>query len=237
MKTGIWSRAFRAVVAGAVLCTTAMAQDVPPPSAKGPVYVVTFVEVDPAAQQRAVGALKQYRDAARSERAILSADIYRERGQQNRFMLLEMWREQPDFDTHIQGPNAKRLENNLAPIELSPPDLRTHRGFLVGPHLNETGENGVYVMTHLDVAPPAFAPLQMPLRPYVEATRKETGLLRYDILQHTEPRQNHLTIIEGWRNRQAFDAHNAAQHTRKFRDEVGPMLGALYDQRLYTRLQ
>jgi hypothetical protein len=34
----------------------------------------------------------------------------------------------------------------------------------------------------------------------------------------------------------SFDAHPAAAQTKEFRRKLNPMLGALYDQRLYREL-
>jgi len=35
-------------------------------------------------------------------------------------------------------------------------------------------------------------------------------------------------------DRNAFDAHEGKLHTRQFREALAPMLGAPYDERLYT---
>jgi quinol monooxygenase YgiN len=50
-------------------------------------------------------------------------------------------------------------------------------------------------------------------------------------------RPNHFTLEEGWASHLAFDAHQAAAPTRQFRDKLTPMLGALYDQRIYRGLE
>jgi quinol monooxygenase YgiN len=52
------------------------------------------------------------------------------------------------------------------------------------------------------------------------------------VLQQTN-RPNHFTVVEAWKDRNAFDAHGMAAHTRQFRDRLAPMSGALYDERLY----
>ena len=88
-------------------------------------------------------------------------------------------------------------------------------------------------MSHLDVAPPLFAQLVPNLRPYVEGSRKDRGALRFDILQAVAPRQNHLTVLEAWGGATNLDAHKTALHTRTFRDRLHPLLGALYDERMY----
>ena len=49
-------------------------------------------------------------------------------------------------------------------------------------------------------------------------------------------RPNHFTVIEAWKDRKAYDASRSADAQRQFRDKLGPMLGALYDERLYQTL-
>jgi len=36
------------------------------------------------------------------------------------------------------------------------------------------------------------------------------------------------------KNRQALEAHEAAAHTKKFREQIDPLLGSPYDERLHT---
>jgi quinol monooxygenase YgiN len=64
---------------------------------------------------------------------------------------------------------------------------------------------------------------------------KETGNLRFDVWQQGN-RPNHLTLIEAWGKKSAREAHDWAEHTRKFRDALLPMSGSLYDQRLYQAI-
>jgi quinol monooxygenase YgiN len=40
-------------------------------------------------------------------------------------------------------------------------------------------------------------------------------------------------VVEAWKDQKAYDASRAADPQRQFRDKLGPMLGALYDERLY----
>jgi quinol monooxygenase YgiN len=49
-------------------------------------------------------------------------------------------------------------------------------------------------------------------------------------------RLNHVTVVAVWRDRAAFDAHGGAAHTRRFRAQLAPVSGALYDERLYLAL-
>ena len=65
-----------------------------------------------------------------------------------------------------------------------------------------------------------------------EASRKAAGAIWLDILQ-SPARKNHFTTLEGWSTRATFDAQALSAHAREFREKLGPMLGALYDQRLF----
>ena len=65
-----------------------------------------------------------------------------------------------------------------------------------------------------------------------EASRKEKGNLRFDVLAHTM-RANHFTVIEAWANQNALDEHAAAAHTKQYRDKLQPLLGSPLDERLF----
>ena len=41
---------------------------------------------------------------------------------------------------------------------------------------------------------------------------------------------------KSWKDQASDDAHEIAAHTKQFRDALGPLTGALYDQRWYTAL-
>lgn len=210
-----------------------------PPPATGVVYVVGYVEAISSGVPVALTALREYRDAISKEPKNLGARIYREEGQPNRFMLTETWGDQAAYDAHLKAASTTQLIGKLRPIQGAPPDIRVHRGFSVGappapnPAAAAPPANTVYVMSHLDVAPPLFAQLIPNLRPYVDAARKERGVVRFDILQMVAPRQNHLTVMEAWSGTTPQDAHRTALTTRTFRDRLHPLLGALYDERIY----
>jgi quinol monooxygenase YgiN len=91
------------------------------------------------------------------------------------------------------------------------------------------------VISHVDIAPQSQIPAPEVLRSQAEASRKESGNLRFDVVQHTM-RGNHFTVIEGWRNQQALDAHVAAAHTRQYRDTLQPGTGSPLDERVYKAI-
>ena len=74
------------------------------------------------------------------------------------------------------------------------------------------------------------------LKTLAEASRREADNLRFDVLQHTM-RANHFQIFETWKDRKALDAHSAAAHTRKYRDDVQRFLGSPLDERLFKSIR
>ncbi len=67
-------------------------------------------------------------------------------------------------------------------------------------------------------------------------SRKHAGNLQFDVWQQVG-RPNHFTVVESWNTRGAFDLHQMQKETREFRGKLAPMLGALYDERLYKPLK
>jgi quinol monooxygenase YgiN len=68
------------------------------------------------------------------------------------------------------------------------------------------------------------------------ATRREAGNLRCDIFQQLAPRLNHFNMVALWRGTDDFEKHEAEAHSLRFRATLAPLLGALYDERLYRQI-
>jgi len=94
----------------------------------------------------------------------------------------------------------------------------------------------IYVVTHVDIIPPETAAGTKLVQQYVADTRKDKGIVRVDASAEIS-RVNHISIVEVWQNRQAFDEHVAAAHTRQFRQQIDPKLGSPYDERLHHSLE
>src|SRR5438132_277085 len=99
-----------------------------------------------------------------------------------------------------------------------------------------TTDPAFFAVSYVEVMPGSRAAGVAALKQYRDASRKDEGNVRLDVLQGST-RPNHFTIVETWQNQKAFDAHNAAAHTRQFRDTVNPVLGSPMDQRLFKVLE
>jgi len=225
-----------------VLCAGLSAAAIPPATAQnanqqipvidGPTYLMTYVEVVPSANARAIAAMKEYRDAARKEPGAMYADIYQEQGQSHRFVLSEIWENRGAAATHAHAAATATLLEKLQPIELGPVDIRIHQAHSVTPP-KASSANDIVVISHIDVAGGNTQNLINAMAPLSEASRKDNGMVRYEILDEVPAHANHFRSFEEWSSLAAFEAHNRAPHVQAYRRTVLQWLGTPYDQRLY----
>jgi quinol monooxygenase YgiN len=91
----------------------------------------------------------------------------------------------------------------------------------------------LYVVTYIDVYPDFADEAKKLLTQFAADSRKDNGSVRFEVLLDLG-RPNHFTLTEVWQSKQAFDAHSASAHTKQMRDKIGPMIGAPFDERLYS---
>jgi quinol monooxygenase YgiN len=225
------------VVAGAFAVPPAFAQ-VPGDA----VYAVTYIDISTDWVAQAVGLLKQYRDEARKEPGNLEFLVLEETDRPNRFAIIEGWKDNAAFNAHAKGANASKLDFILEAIRNAPTDRHMVHDFASAPS-RPAANNALYMVEHVDFlgGDPSIAEAAQPLmKTLAAATQKEPGALRYDVLQQPPPRVNHYEVIGVWTDMKAFDAHEAAPHTRQFRAATtlpaSPGRANLMDQRLYKVL-
>jgi len=199
-------------------------------------HVVLYVEVMPTARARAVAALERYRQATRADPGQLRCEVMSRLGQPHQLVILEAWSDAAAFETHRTSPHAAELGERIAAIRNAPIDERVHIGVSVGPLRPGPTGDAVYVLTHVDVIPPRKDDGLAAVTRLADESRSAAGNLRFEVLQQTN-RPNHFTVVEIWKDAPAAEAHSMADATRRFRDELGPMSGALYDERMFTALE
>jgi len=195
-------------------------------------YSVSYIEVGPVLAKVAGTTLRAYRDAARKDAASLA--IYERVDRPNQFIVLGAWADQQAFDAHAKGDTAKKLNEKLATLLAAPTDTRLHNGLSVSPAT--AGKDPIFVVTHVDVIPPEKDNGANALEQLADASRRHSGNLQFDVWRQTN-RPNHFTVVESWANRGSFDVHQMQKEAREFRLKLGPMSGALYDERLYKVLK
>ena len=215
----------------AALSDAARAQGAPPAPA-GPVHIATYVEVVNASIKDAAKLLEQYRDASRKENGNLRAELAREIARPTRFVVLETWKDQAAFDAHGKSAGTTAFRDKLKAIQAGPYDERIHVPLNVAASDVLSGRRAVIVVSHVDVPPPRKDDCIAALNPLADASRKGAGNQRFEVQQQAN-RPNHFTVVEAWKDKKSYDGSRLGDAQRQFRDKLGPMLGALYDERLY----
>jgi quinol monooxygenase YgiN len=202
-----------------------------------PIFVATYFEVGASSAKDGAALLTQYRDAARKEGGNMRAEVAREIGRPNRFVVLETWKDQAAFEAHGKSAGTTAFRDKFKAIQgAAPYDERVHNSLNVGPNDALSGKRAIVVASHVDVPPPRKDECIAALNPLADASRKAGGNQRFEVQQQTS-RPNHFTVVEVWKDRKAYEASRTADAQRQFRDKLGPMLGALYDERLYRMVE
>ena len=196
------------------------------------VYSVMYVEVLPTSRADGLVALTAYREATRQENGNLRCEVVSRVGQPHHFVILEVWQDQAAYDTHAKSETTTQTRGRLQAIRSAPLDERVHTGVSTGPLAPGPAGDAVYVITHVDVIPPRKDDGLAALKVLADAARGESGNLRFEVVQQTN-RPNHFTVIEIWKDAKAVETHAMTEATRTFRDALGPMSGALYDERFF----
>ena len=204
---------------------------------EGIVYGATYVEVAPSAAGQGLALLQALAAATRKEDGNLRFLVVQERDRPNRFVALETWKDQASLDAHRKGKAYTEFNEKLTPIRTAPPDERVHNALATAPGgLPAPSRGPIWVITHVDVPPPSKDACITELKALAEASRKDAGNLAFGVVQQSN-RPNHFTVLEIWQDQKAFDGHATADHTKKFRAALGPMLGAPYEDRIYAAVE
>ena len=90
-------------------------------------------------------------------------------------------------------------------------------------------------LTHVDVIPTQIEPGTAKVKAFVEEGRNAPGNLRFDDVVQAN-RKNHFTVIEAWKSQADKNAWISGKTARTFREELQPIGGALYDERVFRVL-
>jgi quinol monooxygenase YgiN len=200
------------------------------------IYVVTYFEVRPDRADAAMVFIRQYVKDSQGEEGCGGVEIVQELHRRNRIVVIESWQAESAFKAHESAAHVANFRSKVAEIHKSPFDQRVHNDFAVGSKSTPLSRSELFAVTHVDVPPPRKDETEALLKATAEKIRAQAGNMRLDVFQQTA-RPNHFTMVAVWKDEAAFAAHETHPDTRQFREALGPMLGALYDERLYKGLE
>ena len=216
------------VVAPIATLQVAQAQD-------AAVYVVSYIDAAPANRGTAASMLRQLATASRKDEGNTRFDVLQRTTPSNQFAIVAIWKDQKAYDAHLAAAHTKEFREKIKPYLISAIDDRTHTGMEIAGGEAKSARGAIYVVTHVDVPPPKKDDCITALKALVADSRKEGNSVRFEVFQQGS-RPNHFSVVEIWKSQSAYDTHIIAAHTKKFRDQLTPMTGALYDERLYRAI-
>src|ERR1700733_3161137 len=93
----------------------------------------------------------------------------------------------------------------------------------------------VVTVIHIDAMPQFTKSAANLLLGFRNDSLREAGAKKFEILQEID-HPNHFTLVEEWRSEKDYEAHNITVQARHFRDQLQPMLGSPFDERIYREL-
>ena len=108
-------------------------------------------------------------------------------------------------------------------------------GLSAGTSGQQANSTALHVVSYVEVAPGAERAATGLLRQYRDASRRDHGSLRMDVLQQSG-RPDHFVVLESWQDKDAWTAHGAAAHTKQFAAELPLQLVSPVDRQLFNSL-
>lgn len=208
------------------LSRTATAQD-----AAQPVFIVTYAEVAPSAAADARKLFLGYVNDARKASGAVQIDAVQRISDPGHFALIEQWQSLAAKQAFAATEPVAKFRAALNPLQSAAYDERIHASLSVG-SAKPASADAIVVLTHVDVVPTQVEPGTAKVKAFVEEGRNAPGNLRFDDVVQAN-RKNHFTVIEVWNSAADKNAWISSRTARIFREELQPMSGALYDERVY----
>ena len=208
---------------------TAHAQD-----ASQPITIVTYTEVAPAKAAEARKLVLAYAADARKANGAVQIDALQRVSDPGHFALVEQWQSLAAKQAFAATDPYTKFRAALDPLRSAAYDERIHAALSISPAKKASGDT-IMVLTHVDVVPTQVEPGTAKVKAFVEEGRNAPGNLRFDDVVQAN-RKNHFTVIEGWKSMADKSAWISSKSARTFREELQPMGGALYDERVYKVL-
>jgi quinol monooxygenase YgiN len=198
-------------------------------------YAVVYVEVMAGKEKDARRLLLDHAADARKAAGALSIDALARDGYPDQFVLLEQWQSQKAWDDYAATSAAQQFRTSLGKIESAGVDERIQEALFVD-SAKPAAVPPLAVITHIDIIPTALDRGRNAVKQLVDSNRGQDGNLRFDVVVQTN-RQNHMTLIEGWKRPDDKARENAAASTVAFRHALLPVSGSPYDERVYRPLR
>ena len=194
-------------------------------------------EVDYSSQETAVEISLEYATAAKLASGNTRFEILQNIYRPSQFAILENWQNEETRKTFLDSTASNDFRNKLDPILTAAYDERQQDGVDYEKDSEiDTGEGTLYLLTHVDIGRQGVGDAETLLKNVASAARIQAGNIRFNIVVQST-RLNHFTVVEVWDSQQSYLAHSETESFKYFRHQVQPMMGSLYDERMYSLMQ
>jgi quinol monooxygenase YgiN len=200
---------------------------------KSPVYYLVYLDVDPSSIDMALELLSEYDKNSAGVSGNLQIEILQRDYRPNQFVMLDAWRDQSSRQAHVNSSITHEFRESLKSILTAGYDEHEQTGIDV---VESSDTGALHVVTHVDFKPPEKDKGIAELHAVAPKVRNADGNISFNIIAQPS-RGNHLTVVEIWESRRAYAVHNETSIFKDYRHSIQPLMGSLYDERLYTPIQ
>src|SRR5918999_1810216 len=114
------------------MALTSMMSSETPHAQDAPVYVVSYIDVAPAARGSAAGALRQLAVASRKDEGNMRFEVLQRAAPSNQFAIVAIWKHQKAYEAHLAAAHTTEFRGKIKPQLISAIDDRLHTGLEIG---------------------------------------------------------------------------------------------------------
>jgi quinol monooxygenase YgiN len=174
---------------------------------------------------KALGALLDDVNGARTEAGNLTMEFYKADGQPNTFYLFERWKSKEELESHFAQPyTAGAFDLQKSDLtEAIQMNYLTSLIPLSGSMEKEVHRRLTTLIVPFETIPGCADEFVKLFKAFVPSVRKEPGNVQFDFFKVNET-ENRFVLYERWEDQDALNNHNSYQTTIEMVDAITPLL-------------
>jgi quinol monooxygenase YgiN len=201
-------------------------------------YELIYVEVSPTSICKAVVLLKQHAQAALRSPGNLGFLVLQRHPDTNQFVLVAQWNGNASLKAYQQALDTKQFRAKLSPLMIAPYDERANIDYQGNPARAQAAmaaapANTVFVLVHVDIAPEAKQQGARAISALTQQSQTVEGNYVFNVLNQSS-HSNHFSFFEAWANPADFTEYKDQAFVRRFRETLMPIMGSIYEERIYS---
>lgn len=200
-------------------------------------YDLIYIEVAPGDIAKSITLLRAEEAAGTAGTGNLAFRVLQRHPDLNQFLIVGLWADHASLVAYQEAVSTTQFRAALRPMMIAPYDERPNIGFLTNAArdqavLSVAPKNTLFAFAHIDIDPEHKAIGVRAIDKLFPESTTVSGNLAFDVLNQSS-RANHFTLFEAWRNEGAFTDYKEQKYVRTFRDALLPIMGSIYEERLY----